>query len=319
MPTAPTSAARTAPVPPLGWALYVGVILIWGASFILIKRGLVAFTPLQVGALRMWVAGTCLAPIALFFLLKKYANKTAAFNPALDRPYPWATLAIVALTGNLLPAVLFPLAQTHLPSSTVGTINSLTPLMTLLIGIIAYGERLRPQALLGIVLGFAGSVSLILMRSSGAGAEFDWVNLGYGGVALISSVCYGISLNVVKRRLPSLRSAEVASLTIAPAGFIGLGYLLTTDFFVRAVAPEALTSLLAVCLLGAMGTAVALLLFYRLVQLTTPLFAASNTYFLPFMALLWGALDGEPVGWIHLVALALILGGVWLVNRKTNR
>ena len=101
---------------------------------------------------------------------------------------------MVAITGNLLPAVLFPLAQTHLPSSTVGTINSLTPLMTLLVGIIAYGERLRPQALLGIVLGFAGSVSLILMRSSGAGAEFDWVNLGYGGVALISSVCYGISL-----------------------------------------------------------------------------------------------------------------------------
>lgn len=308
-------------IPPLAWALYVAVICIWGASFILIKRGLVAFTPLQVGALRMSVAGLCLAPIALFFLLKKYRNRTEAFDPSLDRPYPWGALALVALTGNVLPSVLFPLAQTHLPSSTVGTVNSLTPLMTLLIGIAVFGERLRLQALAGIALGFVGSTSLILLRASGTGAQtsFDWTGLGFGLVALGSTVCYGISLNVVKRRLSHLRSAEVASLTIAPAGLLGLAYLLTSDFGARLAAPGGWGALAYVALLGALGTAVALLLFYKLVQLASPLFAASNTYFLPFMALLWGALDGEPVGWGHLVALALILAGVWLVNRPARR
>ncbi len=306
---------RPGAVPPLAWVLYVAVICIWGASFILIKRGLVAFTPLQVGALRMTVAGLCLAPLAIHFLLKA---RNGVAPPQDAGRYPWRVLLLVGLTGNLLPAILFPLAQTHLPSSTVGTINSLTPLMTLAIGIAAFGERLRMQALLGIALGFAGSVSLILLRPTAGGgtALLDWTALGFGALALGSTLCYGISLNVVKRRLSHLRSAEVASLSITPAGLIGLGYLLSSDFGARLMAPGGWAAAAAIALLGAMGTALALLLFYKLVQLASPLFAASNTYFLPFMALLWGALDGEPVGWVHGIALGLILMGVWLVNRR---
>ncbi len=305
-----TSAMTASNSSPSAGQILVLVLLaaIWGSSFILMKIGLFGWeggpgSPavmdgLQLGLLRIAVAGLVLAPVA-FRRARRW-----------DRGV-WTALAVNGFIGSLLPAILFAHAQTRLPSATAGMLNALSPLWTLVIAMVVYGTSVRRKQAGGLLLGFAGAVGLMSLRD-GTG-EVHWLP---AAMVVLATAGYGLSINVVRNRLaevgPVTISAVALSLTAVPSA---VGFWLLGGHEAIAVHPEGPTALVAVVVLACIGTAGALMLFNRLIQRTDALFASSVTYVIPLFALMWGWLDGEAIGWLHAVYGAVILSGVRLVAR----
>lgn len=275
--------------------------LIWGSSFILIKQGLKVFSPDQVGALRVSSAFLFLLPSALF-RLKELRN----------HHYPM--LFFSGMLGIFIPAFLFAFAQTRMSSSVAGIINTLTPMFTMLVGVLLFSQRFRAIAIVGIVLSFGGTVLLILSREAG---QVTGVNF-YALLIVLACICYGTNLNYIKFKIADLRALTITSMSVVFIGPFALVYLLGfTDFTTRLQTAEGGWEAFGfILLLGMMGTAVATILFNRLVKISTPLFASSVTYIMPIVAVMWGVLDDEKLYAGHYIGMVAIVAGVYLANRR---
>lgn len=285
----------------LPWIMLSALVIIWGSSFILIKRGVEVYSSMEVGAIRIMVAFLVLFPFAL-----KRINKISRKK-----------LMIITITGFIgtgIPAFLFAKAQTQIDSSLAGILNSLTPLFTLVFGLMFFRQKTRWVNVAGVLLGLLGAVGLIYSTSSGA-FEFHF---SFAIYAVIATMLYAIQSNMVKYYLN-----EVPSLTIASLGFFFIGFPATvalfffTDFPVVIVEhPKGLSAFLYIALLGFMASAIAIIIYNRLVQITNAVFATSVTYFVPILALFWGILDGETFPFLAFLFAGVILIGVLLVNRR---
>ncbi len=131
------------------WFYLVILSLIWGSSFILIKKGLVGLSPIQLGSLRILFA-------AIFLLLIGFKSLSKISR------YQWKYIAMTAVLGTFIPAYLFAIAETQIDSSITAILNSLTPLNTLIFGAIAFGLQFRRNQIFGVLIGLIGSVLLIL-------------------------------------------------------------------------------------------------------------------------------------------------------------
>jgi drug/metabolite transporter (DMT)-like permease len=279
--------------------LVVILALIWGTSFILIKKGLVVFASDEVGALRMVIACAALLPFAVKNLPKV-------------EPSRWKFLLGTGLLGNFFPAFLFAIAETRLASGLAGVLNSLTALFTLLAGALLFSQSITWLRMFGIVIGIAGTA--ILIFSGNGNADLD--NMYYGLYIVLATIFYGISANIIKHRLHGMKAIAVSSLALLTVGPVALLYLLTTDFVYKLQhVPGAWEALLYIALLAVFSTAIALILFNRLIQISTTLFASSTTYLIPVVALMWGVLDGETIHVWHYAGMVVILLGVFIVNR----
>ncbi len=282
------------------WLLLLSCVLIWGSSFILMKKALVVFAPDEVAALRLASAGLCLLPFAAQALRQR-------------SDWPWSGIALSGLTGNFVPAFLFALALTRVESGTSGVLNSLTPLWVLALGVAFFGRKARWAQVLGVVLGWAGAALLLTLRPSGSTPTGN--QLGYGLLIVGATALYGFNTNYVKTRLNHLPALPFTALALGlwavPAGI----YLLTVPLRGRLEQVGGAEALTAALTLGCVGTAFALVLFFTLLRRADALFAASVTYLMPVVALGWAVADGEQLGWMHGLGLLLILGGVWLANR----
>lgn len=285
------------------WAMLVTLALVWGSSFILIKRGLDVFSPAEVGAIRVASAWVFLLPLAVTQVRKFPANKLKY-------------LVIMGMLGNFLPAFLFAKAQTQLASSVTGVLNSLTPLFTLLVGVLLFKNTLNRQQSLGLVVAFAGSAILSLISGGGNGS----INF-YVFFVVMATLCYAISANVIKVHLSHLRSVTISSLAIFTVGPLAVVYLLAdADFLLKMQQAEnAWRSLGYLCLLGCVGTGMALMVFNKIVQNTSAVFATSVTYIIPLVAIFWGVIDGETLTVLHYLGMATIVAGVYLANRKKKK
>ena len=282
----------------LPWFILVLLAFIWGSSFILIKKGLDAFSPVQVGSIRIVFAGLCLLPFALRYL-KSYKNY-------------WKKFFLYGMTANLLPAILFALAETGISSSLAGILNSLTPIMTFIIGIIVFHTVIKKGQVIGLMIGFAGSFALSFINNAGGLGSFNYFAL----FVIVATICYGISANMVKVSFHKINSVVLTSLALFFVGPLGFIYLFSSDFLTRVSShPDALASLGYLFLLGAFGTAFALVLFNKLIQITTAVFATSVTYLIPVIAVLWGILDGEDFFTLHFLGMLLIVAGVYIINK----
>lgn len=280
-------------------ATLIFVAALWGSSFILMKRGLESFSALQVGAFRMFFAFLILSP---FIMTKLKKLKTSDLK----------SLFIVAFVGNLFPALLFALAQTKVNSSLAGMLNSLFPIAALIIGVWFYGAKTNRGSIIGVLVGLAGTGGLIMGSESNMLGD-DWQ---YAGFILIATVFYAISLNEIKYRLPDLDGKTVTAFTFLFAGPSAGVLLLFTDLSTSFSQAQAFSSLFYVFLLALLGSVVALLLFYTLVKYVSPLFSAAVTYIIPIFAAIWGLLDGEKIGLLQAVSAAVVLLGVYMVNRS---
>lgn len=284
----------------LQWLILVALALVWGSSFILMKRGLESFSSDQVAALRMFIAFLFMIPFAL-----KYVKK--------EQGQHWKAFLGTGLLGNFIPAFLFTEAETGISSSLTGMLNSLTPLFTLILGVALFRAKTRWVNVIGVILGFAGALGLLTV---GAANEVNR-NIAYGVYVLIATVCYGLSVNIIKRWLGPINSITITTWALMLVGPPAGIYLFTTDFLQRLTdQPMAWESLGYISVLAVFGTALSVILFNILIKMTSALFASSVTYLIPIVAMGWGVFEGESIMLLHFLWIGLILAGVYLVNRK---
>jgi len=275
---------------------------IWGSSFILMKIGLKSFSSDQAAAIRIFLASLVLFPISMK-QIKKLQRKDIK------------SLLIVGFIGSLIPAFLFMQAETRINSSMAGMLNSLTPVFTLIVGFLFHKTIFRWLQVVGLALGLAGAIGLILAA--------DGYHLGtfntYALFIVLATIFYAFSINQIKSHLPHLTGVQVTSLSFLFIGPVALIYLLTTDFAPVMANPEWPVHLLALATLGILGTALAMLLMNSLIRYSSAVAASSVTYVIPIFAIIWGLLDNEKVTLLHLVCMAFILAGVYMINRKVRK
>lgn len=285
----------------LAWSILIILSLVWGSSFILIKRGLDVFNAGEVGAIRILAACLFTLPFSI-----PQVRKLSFRHLKL--------LFIIGLVGSFIPAFLFAIGQTQLPSGITGVLNGLTPVSVLIIGVVFFKQEITRFKTVGLGIAFLGTIVLL---SAGGNGGLRGINL-YALFIVFATICYGTNLNVIKYYLADLKPLVITAVSILFMGpLAGLYLLLFTDFSVKlATVDGAVTAFGYVSLLGILGTAIALVLFNKLVQITTPIFASTVTYLIPIVALIWGFFDGEMIVIGQLFGMAAIFVGVYITNRK---
>jgi len=280
------------------WATLILLSLIWGSSFILMKRGLESFDNMQVASFRIFFSFIFLLPLTIK-------------NIRVIRKDNIQSIIIVGLIGFAIPALLFTKAQTRINSSLAGILNSLTPMFTIIVGVLLYGSSAKWKNILGVLIGLVGALGLMW---NGNMDVFKSVNL-YALFIVVATICYGINVNEVKYKLEALSSLQITSLAFLFTGPIAGVYLLCSNLSAAWQTPNHLQNLGYIALLALFSSVIAVLAFNQLIKFTTPLFASSVTYLIPFFAILWGIADGEIISMIQLVWVGVILLGVYLVNK----
>ncbi|MCK9206250.1 MAG: DMT family transporter [Salinivirgaceae bacterium] len=283
------------------WITLLALALIWGSSFILMKKGLRSFGFMQVAAFRIFFGFVILIP--MYFKAVKKLTRTN-----------WIHVVITGYAGVFFPAFLFTKAQTQISSSLAGMINSLAPFFALITGLIIYKNRPGKWQYLGILLGFIGAIGLI-SRGNNIISSLGNIN-GYALYVVIATIGYGINANEIRYKLKGLNGVEITSLVFLfigpPAGI----YLLTSDFSAALGTDNWPLNLSFIFILALFGSVISQFFFNNLIQHTSALFATSVTYIIPFFAILWGLADGESITLLQLASISLALLGVWLVNKK---
>lgn len=286
------------------WLTLLFLSFIWGSSFILMKRGLRSYSHDQVAAFRIFISFLAFLPFGI-----KNLKKVTRENIY--------SLLIVGFIGSVIPAFLFTKAQTQVDSSLAGILNSITPLFTLVIGLLFYKSTAKLINAVGILLGLTGALGLITYSTNG-GNILDNINY-YGLFIVIATICYGINVNQVKYKIKGLNGLELTSMAFMFAGpFAGI-YLLFTDFSFTFSTNDYILDLAYIAILAVIGTVLALVIFNTLIQQTSALFGASVTYFIPVFAIMWGLFDGEKLSVIQFLWIGLIFTGVYLVNKRSKK
>ncbi|MBP7848673.1 MAG: EamA family transporter [Lentimicrobiaceae bacterium] len=284
---------------PLAWFILFSLMLIWGSSFILIKKALLYFDAIEVGGLRMVMAWLLLLPYAIK-RIRRFDRST------------WLFLAISGFIGSTIPSFLFPLAQRGIDSSLAGMLNSLTPLFTMLLGLAFFRRPAGIMQIAGVFIGLTGAVGLISVSGE---ASFRF-NVGYAAYIILATLFYAVNANVIKSKLMHLNPVTITSLAFFLVGPPVLTGLLTCTPFLDHVSsrPDIWQGILIVAILGMVGTGLSLMAYNKLIHMTTPLFASSVTYLMPVVAVLWGIVDGEVFRIQYIFWIILILLGVALSN-----
>jgi drug/metabolite transporter (DMT)-like permease len=280
------------------WLVFALLAIVWGSSFILMKEGLKAFNPYQVASLRMLSAGIILLPFAYKAIKRIPSNKMGL-------------VIFSGILGNFIPAYLFCIAETQIDSSLAGILNSLTPMFTIIVGVLFFKVQTNLAKVIGMIIGFIG-LSFLLA----AGKNMSFHNLSFASLVLLATLFYGINVNIVGRYMQQLGSLNVASIAFAFLIIPSTCVLYFTGYFNNDFTnPIVLRSLAASSILGVVGTSMATILFYYLVKQSGMLFGSMVTYGIPVVAVAWGIMDGESLNLIQIGCLGLILFGVWIVNR----
>lgn len=294
----------------LSWILLVFLALIWGSSFILMKRamytttGEIIFNDTQVGALRMLIAATVLLPFAVLNLSKLRDWKTIG------------KLAIVGFCGNFIPAFLFTYAETGISSGYAGMLNSCTPIFALLIGAFVFKDRLTRIQIIGVFIGTTGVISLMIAGQN-LSISGNWTHVF---AIVIATICYGISLNTIRHTLSHLKSFQIASLafliTLLPSILISLQQDVLGTFQSN---PKAIEGATAIVILSVVGTAFALIIFNRLIALSSVIFASSVTYLIPIVAVIIGLYFGETINTWQIISMSVVITGVFIANSAKRK
>jgi len=284
----------------LKWLLMAALAVVWGSSFILMKRALVDFSPDQVASIRMFASFLFLFP----FVITKI--------PQIETRR-WKFIFASGMLGNGIPAFLFAYAQTKVPSFMAGMLNSLTPVFTMALGYFVFRSKVTVSKIAGVALGLAGAMGLILLTSGGKIENVSW----YPILIVLATICYAGSVNIIRHKLHDVESLHIAGFALFIIGPPTGIYLFTTDFVERLQDnPHAWIALGYVLILALFGTAISVVVFNQLIKVSGALFASSVTYLIPIVAMLWGLADQESMGLAHILALGAILTGVYLINLK---
>ena len=281
------------------WFLLIVLSLIWGSSFILIKRGLVGLNAFQVGSLRILFT-------SIFLLLIGF--KSLAKIPRIQ----WKYIAMTAFFGTFLPVYLFAYAQTQIHSSVSAILNSLTPMNTLLIGVSFFGLTFKRGQIIGVLIGLIGSILLVYNGAINNPNQ----NYFYAIFIIIASLCYATNVNLIKKHLSDLSPMSISVGNFAMMTIPAIIVLIFSGFNDVVHLEKTQNAMIYIAVLGVVGTGIANLIFFRLIQISSPIFATSVTYLIPVVAFSWGLLDNEMLTPIQFLGAFIILVGVYLASRK---
>ncbi len=244
------------------WLYLISLSIIWGSSFILIKKALIGLSPTQLGSLRIIFSSI------IIFAFAWHTLKIITKNE-------WKWIIISAFLGSFFPAFLFAFAETEIDSSIASVLNSLVPLNTVIIGAIVFKIASSKKQIIGVIIGFIGTYLLI---EKGIELNPDQ-NYLYSGLVILCSFLYGFNVNIIKKYLNEVPPVAIAaghfSVIFIPAIII----FLLSDFKSEQIHdPDTIKSIGYVLVLSAFGTALAKVLFNKLVQISTAVFASSVTY-----------------------------------------
>jgi drug/metabolite transporter (DMT)-like permease len=291
------------------WLLFIFLSLTWGSSFILMKKSMfptgheMVLGPFQVGALRIVIAGTVLLPIALKF--KKHLTRKT-----------FHLLFIVGFFGSLMPSMMFTLAETGISSSMAGLVNMATSFFVVIIGVAFYKAKPTVFQLIGLGL---GSTGLFLVLNSQADIASN-PDIRYALFLFPATVGYAVSLTTIKFKLNHLPSMAITSLSF----FLVLVPALLIAIITDAFSPifnhvDGFKAIGYLSILAVLGTAIAVMLFTKLVAISNHIFSSAIAYILPVVAIFIGVLDGEVFPLVNLFWVTLIIAGVFLMNRSTKK
>ncbi len=279
------------------WLTLLFLSLIWGSSFILIKKGLQGFGFVEAASIRLMAGGVVFLPVGLYHFNKIPREK-------------WPYLVLITFVGMFIPAFLFCLAQQHVQSSVAGIMNALTPVFTFVFSIFLFKKGYKISHVVGLLLGLVCAVMLIVERSETAFT----LNI-YAGLIVLATICYGLNINLVKNFLGDVSAIALSAVSVSLGGLLSFLFIFLPRHEHYAMNEERWIPLAALVLLGILSTALAQVFFYKLIKDTSAIFASSTTFIMPIIAVLWGVLDGETFHLIHALSIAGILTAVLLIRK----
>lgn len=283
------------------WIILIVLSVVWGSSFILMKKGMEAFSSDEVAGLRIAIAFLFLVP----FYIKHHA---------INFKKNFMGLMLMGVFGNLIPAFLFTKAETQISSSLTGMLNALTPLFTIVVAFFWFKTKFKTVQLVGIMSGLVGAMVLLYFNDGGDTST----NVLYSLLVVAATICYAISVNGIKHYLSNMNSvtATVGAFTIT--GPIALAYLFIQTDFINDLKtnPVALSSLGYVSILAIVGSALSVIVYNTLIKEAGAVFASTCTYLIPIIAVIWGLLDGETVNLLQMSGVIVVIFSVYLINRR---
>ena len=279
------------------WIYLMVLSLIWGSSFILIKKGLTGFGYFEAATIRLMSAGLAFLPFGLGNFGKIPRNQ-------------YGMVVLTALLGMFIPAFLFCLAQMKVQSSVAALLNGLTPVFTFVFSIFIFKIGYKITQVLGLLLGLGCAIMLAVERSDTA-ISFNW----HAGLIILAALCYGFNINLIKQRLSHIPAIVLSTVTVSITGLMAFFFAFLPNIGSYHPAQIEWMPLLCLMTLGVFGTAIAQLIQYKLIKETSALFASSTTYIIPVVAVFWGILDGEQFQLIHALSIAGILAAVVLIRK----
>lgn len=288
----------------ISWIILIALSLVWGSSFMLMKQGLRAFSSDEVAGLRITIASAFMLP----FLISHYK---------IDLKKNVKGLLLMGVFGNLIPAFLFTKAETQISSSLTGMLNALTPMFTILVGMIAFNHKITKNQIIGVLIGFIGAIALVAL---GDNKEDQTKNIMYCLLVAAATLCYAISVNGIKAYLGHINSLTATVWSFTLIGPVAAVYLFGfTDVVEHATQhPEGLRSLGFVSILAIVGSALSVVVYNTLIKLSGTVFAASCTYLIPIVAIGWGLFDGEIINLFQVLAVIVIIAGIWMINSSAK-
>ncbi len=260
-----------------------------------------SLSPYEVAALRMASAGLVLLPFAVSAIKQVPRDKILM-------------VILSGILGSFFPAFLFCIAETKIDTSLAGILNALTPLFTIVIGIMFFKSMVSRQKLLGVIVGFIGLCLLFVSRG-----DISLSYLGFSSLVLVATIFYGINVNIIGKHMNNIGSLNIASLAFGFLIFPSVMVLWFAGFFARPMMDvDFLRATSASVVLGVFGTAIASVLFYMLVKRAGSLFSSTVTYGIPVIAVFWGLWDGEHISLLQVACLGVILVGVYLANKPNK-
>ena len=290
------------------WFILLILAVVWGSSFILMKKGLEGgLNAYQLGAYRILFTSLFLG---VFFGKEVFKISSTKFK----------YISLAGLLGNFFPIFLFAFAQTQISSSISSTLNSFTPLNTLIIGSLFFGLTFSRKQILGLLIGIIGCLVLVYAGASGNPSKNYWFAL----LVIIATWCYAANINLVKKYLSDVSPIAITVGNFAFLLLPALGILLYNGFDFQMIhqtsdslgLTDTIHPLLYVAILGIVGTGLANIYFYRLIQMSSPIFASNVTYLIPIVATIWSMIFNEGVTTLQIVGTIIILFGVYITNRK---
>lgn len=283
------------------WVLLVVLTLIWGSSFILIKKSLLHYNPYEVGSLRIVIASVLLMPLAVINI-RKFPRKQLKY------------LLVAAACGNFIPMFLFPMAETKISSAVAGIINSVMPIFIIILGALFWNTKTTKQQIIGTVISFSGVC--ILTLGGGEAGELKIIPIL---LLLLATLLYAISSLTVKTKLAHVEPKALSAFVFGFVLFLpSLIALVLAGFFKDfSFSKDNFEGLMYVSMLSIFGTGLAMMLNYRLLSVSSALFSSTVTLLMPIIAIIWGIIDGEELSVMQFVGAAVIIAGLIFLRGKT--